>query len=361
MDKKNKICFFSGNIERSGGTERVTTLIANELKSRGYDIVILSYEDGKKSYFNLNKDITLYTLINNSNSNRIKKQFYPSYLLYKFIKKQKIDLIIDVDILLSIYTIPLKVFTNIKIISWEHFNLRSNNGVKKRDLARLLASKFSDKIIVLNKKDKQAYKNKFRNISNINYIYNPSSFRIVNDSFEKKQKKVLAVGRLTKQKGFDLLLKAWSQVELENKEWDLQIVGSGEEHKELENIIEKMHLKNVEIILFSDSIDDYYREASLYVMSSRYEGFPMVLLEAQAFALPIISFDCETGPNEIIRDGIDGVLIENGNVEIMAESINELINDPFKLKEYSINARENSKGFTVKKIVDKWEKMIRSI
>lgn len=357
-----RICFFSGDISRTGGTERVATIIANGLQERGYDISILSYTDGYKSGFKLNKDIKLYTLIKDKEilKSRVKRNIYPTIELYKFIKKENIDVLIDIDIILSRYTIPLKLVSNIKIISWEHFNLNNNNGVKQRDIARRLASKFSNKIIVLNKEDLKNYECKFKNIKNIEYIYNPSVYSKV-ELVQKREKIVLAVGRLTYQKGFDLLLEAWGQVKDYRDEWILNIVGSGELKKELENKIEDMKLKNVKILPFTSNIEEFYKKASLYVMSSRFEGFPMVLLEAQAFGLPIVSFDCKTGPREIVNDNVDGFLVEDEDCKKLALKINTLINNEKLLKEYSINAKKNSKKFEIDKILDRWVEIINDI
>lgn len=362
MEKRKNICFFVGNIENSGGTERVTTLIANKLSERGYNISILSYERGKKSYFKLNDNINIYTLINDEKLGKIKKQFYPSYILYKFINDNNIDLIIDVDILLSIYTLPVKLFSRVKIISWEHFNLKNNNGVKKRDYARFLASKFANKIIVLNKSDMKAYQRKFNGIKNITYIYNPSPFENEYGVENKKRENtIISVGRLTKVKGFDLLLDAWKSIEHIHQSWSLEIVGSGEEYELLNLKINKLKLKNVKILPFTKNIEEYYKKASIYVLSSRYEGFPMVLLEAQSYGVPIVSFDCETGPREIINNNVDGILVEKNNVIELANAITYLIKNPKKRDEFSENAIKNSKKFTTDKIIEKWEVIIQNL
>lgn len=362
MNKKLKICFFCGNIEGRGGTERVTTLIANELKSRGYDISILSYLGGRKSGFKLNKEIQVFTLVKDESidNSKMKRNLFPIYFLYKFIKKEKIDIIIDVDILLSLYTIKLKCITNIKVVSWEHFNLSNNNGVKKRDIARLLASKYSNKVVVLTEEDKGAYEEKFKNVKNIECIYNPTSFKVLNDNVER-EKKIISVGRLTKVKGFDLLLDAWAKIEKLHVDWKLQVIGSGECYKELSYQISTLGLDNVELLPFKENIEEYYKSASIYVMASRNEGFPMVLLEAQSFGLPIISFDCKTGPREIITNGKDGILVKDGDVNKLACSISELIRNEKLLKMYSENSKANVERFSVEVIVDKWEKILNSI
>lgn len=362
MKKELKICFFSGDISRTGGTERVTTLIANELIERGYDVSILSFVGGKHSGFLLNKKIKLFTLLNKefNNMQKISKQILPILKLKEFINREKINVIIDVDVFLSLYTIPLKLFTNIKIVSWEHFNLKSNNGVKKRDIARRMASKFSDKLIVLTDADKMAYINKFPKIENIIRIYNPSSYPICYEEL-KREKLLISVGRLTEQKNFEILIEAWKKVEEIQPEWKLNIIGSGEEREKLLEQIKEYKLRNVEIIPFTNKISEYYKKASGYVLSSKFEGFPMVLLEAQSYGIPIVAFDCETGPREIVRDNIDGLLVEANNVEMLSNKILELINNDENRDYYSKEAKVNAEKFSVKKITDEWEKIINDL
>ena len=354
-----KICFFSGNISRNGGTERVSTLIANELNRRGYNIVFLSYEDGKNSYYKLDDNIKLYTLLERKYNNYFLRKIMPYIRLFKFIKKEKVDIIIDIDVILSLYTIPVKLVCKIKNISWEHFNYYSQN-VKNRVKARKLASKFSDLIVTLNERDLNNYKNNLKNIKRIEFIYNPATVKRENVT-DLNNNIAIAVGRFTFQKGFDSLLEIWKKIEEKNSLWKLLIIGDGEEKEKLLNLINEYKLNNVSILPFQNDIEKIYENSSLYLMTSRYEGFPMVLLEAQKKGLPIIAFDCETGPSEIVIDNRNGFLIEVDNKDLFVKKALSLMNDEKKKENFSKNAIVDSGRFDVKKIVDKWENVLNSL
>lgn len=357
--KDIKICFFSGDIAKSGGTERVSTIIANELYKRGYNICFLSYINGNESHYELNKNIKLFTLLEKNYSNFIVRKVMPYIKLIKFIKKEKINIMIDIDIILSLYTIPVKLFCKFKNISWEHFNF-NDKRVKNRKRARKLASLYSDIIITLNKHDVQNYKRNLKDIKNINYIYNPSIVQ-KKEITKLENKIVTAVGRLNLQKGFDILLHVWKIIEEKRQDWKLQIIGDGEEKENLLEQIKELNLKNVEMLGFQNNIEDFYINSSIYVLTSRFEGFPMVLLEAQKKGLPIVSFDCDTGPSEIVVHNRNGYLIENGNIEECANKLLKLMNDKEVLKYFSKNAVEDSKRFDLKQIVDKWENILDTL
>lgn len=355
---KKKVCFFSGDISRNGGTERVTSLIANGLVNKGYNITILSFQNGEHSFYELDYRIKLYSLHMEKYQGYFKRKITPYTALNRFLKQQQIDIIIDVDVLLSLYTLPQKLFTNIKVISWEHFNFYSNN-LKNRNRARRLAAKFSDLIIVLNKTDMASYRKSIKKIKNIHYIYNPAVCKRETKS-DTSGKVVIAVGRLCFQKNFSALLGIWKRVSQEAKDWNLLIIGSGEEKNELEKRIIDDKIKNVKIIPFTSDIELYYEQASIYVMTSRYEGFPMVLLEAQKKGLPLISFDCPTGPSEIIINNRNGFLIPNNDAEEMKIKMLTLMNDESLRKKMSDNAVKDANRFELDVIINEWCKVLNN-
>ncbi|OAS88187.1 MULTISPECIES: glycosyltransferase family 4 protein [Metabacillus] len=357
MDKKFKICFFSGDISRNGGTERVSTIIANELVKRGHEVSFLSYRNGLKSYYYIDERIPLYSLGMENYNGFLSRKLMPYKKLISFFKTNKTDIVIDIDVLLSIYTLPIKKIIGTKIISWEHFNLRENR-IKTRVIARRLATFCSDSIVTLNKNDMENYvgitpsfyKNKIR------YIYNPAIAKYETKT-NLKNKTVIAVGRLTYQKNFHLLIKLWKEIEILNPKWNLIIVGEGEDKKSLDELISHLGVKNVVITGFKENIEKIYEESSIMVMTSRYEGLPMVLLEGQKKGLPIVAFNCPTGPAEIIINGRNGYLIDIGDQQEFIKKLHELINDYDKLKEFSSNAIKDSEKFNLTSIIDNWIKL----
>ena len=311
------ICFLIYNISRPGGSERVTSIIADNLAKNGHKVSILSICGNNECYYSISNKVEIHSIFKNKESVNHKLLYlYLTKKVYDFYKKNKINISIDVFASLSLYTLPIKKQLKIKNITWEHFNFKTNSGLNK--IARKMACKYSDQIITLTKKDKEAYEKNIKNLkAKIDYIYNPTPFPdAIKSGLDSKN--IITVGRLTYQKGYDLLLDVWNIVEKSNKEWRLLIYGTGEDEQLLKEKKETLQLKNVIFKGITKDIDECYRNASIFISTSRWEGLPMCMIEAQSFGLPIISFDYETGPSEIIDDNINGILVENGNIELMA-------------------------------------------
>ena len=357
-----KILFLVGNLSNTGGTERVTTLIANELAKKGFDVSILSLVDGMKPSFLLYDRVSYFSLYPEKIS--FKKNFIDAVLkIRKFVKQKGISTLIVVDSISCIFTIPALFGLNIKHICWEHFNFNNNNGTVLRNYGRFFAAKFCDDIVTLTSRDVELWKNGIKNIkAKIFAISNPSPYSVSHQYSHKKEKSVLAVGRLTKVKGFDLLLEAWSLVCNVNKNWCLNIVGGGEEEDSLKELANSLNITDrVNFIGPSKEVDRYYKESSFYCLSSRNEGFPMVLLEAQSFGLPIVSFDCDTGPNEIVEHNKNGLLVERMNVQELAKNMLTMIElEPEKYESMVQSSIMLSERFTIDKIILKWIDIINN-
>lgn len=356
---KKKICFFCGVISRSGGTERVGTMIANELSNRGYDVSILSFWNDCKPFFKVNENIKIDYLLDYKEGKLYRTYIYPILKLRNYIKSKNIDILIDIDTLLSKYSGYAVKGTKCKLVSWEHFNyyymLKDSNRIK----AKKIVNKIAEKLVVLTKEDKEAHiQNMGFDYDKIEQIYNPSPFKLKREyNFENKN--FVAVGRLTEQKGFDLLIQAWKIFENYNKEWILTIVGDGEDREKLKELSKGVN--NIKFIGKTNNVEMYYKQASCYVLSSRNEGFPMVILEAQSFGLPVIAFDCKTGPKEMVFNNKNGYLVENGNVEKLAEAMIKFANEKEKANEMSKKSIEYVSSLSIKNIGDQWENMINRL
>jgi glycosyltransferase involved in cell wall biosynthesis len=175
-------------------------------------------------------------------------------------------------------------------------------------------------------------------------------------------KVVVAAGRVTPQKGFDRLLPAWAEVVRGYPDWELRIFGEGSLTKKLRRQIAELGIgDSAKLMGFTPRLHEEFARASLYVMSSRREGFPMVLLEAMAVGLPVISFDCPTGPRDIVREGIDGHVVRNGDKHALAEAMKGLMADADRRRAFGAAAVEGARRYELGSIVSRWEELLADV
>lgn len=173
---------------------------------------------------------------------------------------------------------------------------------------------------------------------------------------------VLAAGRLTPQKGYDRLIRAFAQVARKHPEWTLRICGSGHRRRGLKRLIRKCGVAdNVRLMGAVQNLEEEMESASLFVLSSRFEGLPMVMLEAMRKGLPVVSFDCPTGPREVIEDGKDGLLVADGDIDALAGAMTELIEDEQKRVRYGAAATAKAAGFSLAVVGPTWDTLLSSL
>jgi len=255
----------------------------------------------------------------------------------------------------SLYALPACVGLRTMQVNWEHFNAKVDLGFFPRRVARYLAAKFADRIVVLTERDKQLWHHKFGVRCRIATIPNAIPFA-VSEAEGPRKNIVLAVGRFTYQKGFDLLLESWRQALAQLGDWQLWIVGDGEDRAKLTAMVDAFQLGGSVIIHGPTStIADYYRQAKWFCLSSRFEGFPMVLLEASSWGLPIVAFDCDTGPAEIIEPGSNGLLCPPEDTAALGAALVEALSmsDAAYLR-MQARARTTADKFTLPRIGDMW-------
>lgn len=174
-----------------------------------------------------------------------------------------------------------------------------------------------------------------------------------------KKRLIVAMGRLGAEKGFDLLLDAFCAACVGRPDWSLTIIGEGPLRNELEQQIKRLGLGGR--VQFPGQVSDPFRvlaHADLFVVSSRFEGFPNALCEAMAYGLPVVSFDCPSGPAEIISHGVNGILVPAGNAEALADAVRRLMNDPVECERLARRAPEILDRFGVDKIMPRWDELI---
>lgn len=345
-----KICFFIDNISHIGGTERVCLLIANELVKQGYNIFILNKSKPNKIFYSVSDAISIDYLEENNSGNYLKQILK----LRKFLKKNQIDTIIDVDTSFAPITEIARFMLKVKHIAWEHFNASFGKCSLRQRIGRKTALYFADKLVLLTQSDRENYPKKKKNVC---VISNPLSF-VPDKTATLENKQIISIGRLSSQKGFDYLIDAFAIFSKNFPDWKLKIAGDGELREELTTQISNHGLNDkIELLGVRQDIVAILQESSIYVMSSRYEGFPMVLLEAMSCGVPAVSFDCPCGPRNIIKENC-GFLVEPGNIQALADNIAILATDREKRIIFGNNSREEVKQYKIENIINKWLEII---
>ncbi len=355
-----KLLFFIRSLV-GGGAERVTTILANELANRGHEVQIF-IKDNIVDY-ELNSSIELnWSAPSNSknpllsyikrfkDTNRAIKEFSPDVIIASY----GCNLL---QILLAANGTP--------VIASEHNTFDRKHALLEK-LNRFYLNRFCDKVVALTRYDKAFVS---RRLNNVVVIPNPLSFEPMNEneyeiSFPKRRN-IMACGRLNayNTKGFDTLLECFSVFASKYKDWDLDIAGKGDRESEsfLKDLCIKYHVENrVHFIGFTEQINKIMKEHSVFVLSSRSEGFGMVLTEAMSMGCPCISFDL-SGPSEIIVSTVDGLLVENQNKGALINALELMAKNENLRLEYGRNGIRNIKRFSKKEITNQWVTLFESV
>jgi len=338
-----KIALIIDGISNSGGTDKVASILSNLFSENDYVVNLYSLKKGKPYYPINDKVIIKYQ----GEDNYFKKCREICKQLIK--NKTEIVIVISMGKLSSIMIPILKAsaFTG-KIICSDHVSIETFSLAKR--LLKYISYWLSDEVIVLTEHDR-IYLNKIFGVK-VKCIPNISSFNGFScTEYTTRENIAVAIGRLSYQKNFNELIEIWHQSNI--NDWDLFIIGSGEEKLDLEKKITSLKLKNVKILPPIKNIEYWYNKASLLLMTSRYEGLPLVLIESKDFGVPALSLNCKTGPKEIIDN--DGLLAENKE-----EFVKNLVNltESKQLRcHFSQNAILNSRKYSKEMILKKWVKL----
>ena len=363
--------------------ERVLTQKINYFADNlNYEITIVTTEQMQRPcFYKLSENIKLIDIGLNFNADSgaglLKRTFLHYYKLqkYKKIAEDKIKAI-KPDICVSLGGKEIEFFAKLKSevpkIVEIHFSLNyrkqflTSNYKGKiwsvigdiRTLQLKRSTKQLDKLVVLTHQDEIQWKKTHKNIVR---IPNPNPLNPFYRS-TVQNKTVISVGRLDAQKGFDMLIDAWKVVAEKHSDWVLNIFGQGEWEEMLRNKINLNNLHNQVILKgLSHVIENEYLNSSIYVMSSRYEGFGMVILEAMSCGLPVVSFDCQWGPSELIKDGENGFLVSPNDTQELADKICLLIEKQKLRLTMSINAVELSKKYDISNIIGQWTNLFNEV
>ncbi len=348
----------------SGGAERVMSIIVNNLSELGYDISII-VKQGNKPFYQINDKVKIiypkHKIKYNTLYSKVVGRAKVYRDIYLIIKRNKPDLVISFSTTTNASVIIICKILKIKVIVSEHNNYKIGLDNIFIMFIKKYIYKFSDKVTVLTKRDDVEYYGKFLN--NVVVMPNPLSFLPVEKKIYNNKNIILAIGNLDrwKHKGFDKLIYLYSKIYQYYPGWKLYIVGGGS-GKYLKSLIELYAISdNVFLIGETTDVVEIMHLSTIFVMTSRWEGLPMVLIEAMSQGLPCIAFDCFTGPGDIITNNVDGLLVEDQNDEEFERKLIELIENRQLQEELSVNAIETSKKYSYHIIINKWIELIEMV
>ncbi len=352
----------------SGGAERVMSTLANHWVAQGDDVTLITLMPSSYDFYKLDSRITRIALNLAADSPTLLKALENTAKriigLRRAIRKTEPDIVISFMDVMNITTLLATRGMPIPVIVAEHTNTDAfpPPGIWKK--LRPLTYPWAAATVVLTERGRKMATG-FAPLDKIHIIPNPALAVKEDDSdnapaIELPSPFIVTMWRLSHEKGFDFMLEAFAKVE--DRTWSLVIMGEGAERSSLETMANRLGIANR--VHFTGNVKNpasILRRADIFVMSSRVEGFPNALIEAMCCKLPVISFDCPTGPAEIIRDGIDGLLVPAGQPDLLANAINDLIENPKRRHELALKAPEVAKRFSLKEITAKWQNLFKGV
>ena len=380
INKPLKLVYLTPALYMAGGVERVLTLKANYFAEHfGYDVtIILTEGKGKSPFYPLSERIKVVNL-----NIGFEQLWNCSFLkkIFVYLKKQrqyKKALTAELmklcpDITVSLLRREINFLIGIKDgskkigelhvnrLNYRNFEANDTNFIKQLFAKLWMFSlvkqlKRLDRFVVLTEEDKLAWPE----LKNVSVIPDPLSF-VPTAQSTLGVKRVIAVGRYVYQKGFDLLLQAWAKIERQCPDWMLVVYGDGD-RAPYEQMMRNLGIDTSRCLLNGPTTDIQreYVNSSLFVFTSRFEGFGMVLVEAMACGLPVVSFACPCGPKDIVRDGEDGFLVENGNIDELVQQLMKLMVDHRLRTAFARHAQQNAQRFNIEQTALRWKSVFES-
>lgn len=351
-----KICFIGFGLFTVGGCQRVTISLANDLCGR-YETHLLSLcKIPKDNIYKVDERVHVHSF-DMPLDLRARGSLKLAFRLIKFLRKNQIDILFMAGSLPIPLVGLISKFVSTKIVFCDHENLAGRD--KKSVLFRKFACKISDKVVVLTKDTLREYKKIF-NISDdkIFQIYNYVDYK-PNKMSDVSNKKIISVGRISPEKGFDMAVDVAEIVFRKHSDWIWDIYGDGPDFEKIRLKIKEKNLENNVIMHGADAnVREKYADCSICVLPSYREGFAVVLLEAKISGLPVVSFDCDSGPSEIINGEVDGYLVPCYNIRVMAQRICKLIEDTEMRQNFSKHSCDNIDQFSRDTVLKKWIELI---
>lgn len=358
-----RIAYCIQDFYRLGGMERILSIKANYLAKHGFEVIIITTDQqGKHPYYPLSDSISCYDLNVNYSRSKNRIQYHNCITMHKE-KLSELLYKIKADIVISMFSQETEFLPKIKDGSKKILELHYNHSIVMprlhglrglyhtyKNKRRVKNIKKYDRFVVLTHEDKEAWKG----FKNIKVISNPQTFKC-DKTASLDNKRVIAVGRYHEVKRYNLLIDAWNIVHQEIKNWTLHIVGEGSLRETLQKQIDTLGLnQTVYLDGASKNIKEEYLKSSILTLTSAYEGFGLVIVEAMTCGLPVVSFDCPCGPSDLINNGINGFLVKSGNIEDLADKLIYLIKHSEERKRMGNEAYRYSDKYSEENIMEQW-------
>lgn len=352
-----KICFIIHNVTARAGSERAQAHLVNALAARGESISVWSmYGAGMPPGFPMDCGVKV--------SYGLKKPwpFFLDYLWLAcvfavYVMRLRPEWIVCTGANRLIVALPAALAPGVKVVIWEKFPVSNSVTRPRGRLARRLGAALASVIVTLTEFDKNLYAALYAPAGTLTRI--PNIVQSPGASGAIRRKEILAMGRLSQEKGFDLLLEAWVLAVPRLPDWTLRIVGDGKLRDSLVRHASNLGIRHRVIFSpFSDDPFSLYSECGIFVLSSRFEGFGLVLIEAMSCGAACISFDCPNGPREFIRSGVNGILVPAGQVDALADAMVKLGVNPLLRQRLGNAARSASKPFSEPRVAARWHEVL---
>jgi GalNAc-alpha-(1->4)-GalNAc-alpha-(1->3)-diNAcBac-PP-undecaprenol alpha-1,4-N-acetyl-D-galactosaminyltransferase len=347
-----------------GGAERVMSIVANYWVSKGWGVtLIMLVAPTTAPFYQLDSRIKLKSLgVAGKSANKLAaicNTWQRVKILRQEIIASKPDVVISFMNSVNVYAIFACWGLNIPTIVSEHIYPGFNDANKIWQFIMQWAYRYADLVTVLTQNALPFYPaaKGYRAIVMPNPVTTPDPIATKTDLLPAPS--LIAIGRLHPQKGFDLLLKAFHKIQAKYPDWQITILGEGPMRSELEQLRSQLKLTDrVHLPGLVTNVPEYLSQADVFVMPSRFEGFPMALCEAMACGLPVLAADCLSGPRDIIEEGVNGVLVRTEDIDALARGLDALMSDPAKRQQLAKNAPKILDRFGVDRVMGIWQEAI---
>ncbi len=350
------ICFVIDSM-KCGGMQRVASTLVNGWVRAGHAVTLLTFDSTERDFFDLEPGVARIGLqLEGQSANTLQKGqrlFSRLTALRRHFNTLQPDVVVSFGEKTNFTVILSALGSGIPVVISERTDPRRHRQSFAWRLGRFWLYRLAD-FVVLQTSGVRDWAASFLNVKKLRVVGNPVDLQHARASMrEQRANQIVGVGRLSREKGFDLLIEAFARAD--RADWQLVIVGDGPERASLEALAGKLGIQDR--TRFAGAVKDPFQilgAAKVFVLPSRYEGFPNALLEAMASGCCVVSFDCDSGPSDLINQGINGVLVEPGSASALARSLGTVTAKPNKLQALMSSASPSVAGYATDKILEEW-------